>query len=412
MSTRSSYNSPVVVRTSRPSGIYRAGESIGFHIQTRDLDGTKLKFIIVRDSWTVVSKAEVRVRNGAAMTDFQPDAPGFYRLSLIGDDGSILAQAAAAYAPDRITASLSSPTDFEAFWLEKHHKAQSCMGRCRIGDTIRRAGVVTRPVEADLEDAGTVYGWLHRPSRRGPFPALALYHGAGVYPVSIDAGSEWVKRGFMVLSINPHSIPNDRPREFYARMQQELADYRTRGKNSRETIYFAPMFLRAAAAVDLLADLREWDGKHLFAVGHSQSGGQALAAAALNRRVTGLVTSCCTHCDLTGPLAGRAAGWPQIVAFRRTDEDILDYDPHEVEAARYIDGANFAPMISCPAHFSICFLDDLCPATGIYAASNALRRPATVHHEPSTGHLHTPAARDAEFRWVCRQGDTHSSEAC
>jgi cephalosporin-C deacetylase-like acetyl esterase len=250
-----------------------------------------------------------------------------------------------------------------------------------------------------MPDGTGVYGWLLIPQGKPPFPAIARYHGAGVYAVPPENGLEWTARGIMVFSINPHAIPNDAERDFYLELRTGgFADYRTRGREDRSRVYFRTMFQRAVRAAEFLTSLPEWDGKHLIAEGHSQGGGQALAAAAFNSRVNGMVISCSTHCDHTGPVIGRVAGWPQFVGVENGVPN-----PMHVETARYIEGVNFASRVTCPTLWSVAFLDDLCPPTGNYAAYNQVAAPKTIRHDIATGHVHTDECKEATFSWVAEQ---------
>jgi len=148
------------------------------------------------------------------------------------------------------------------------------------------------------------------------------------------------------------------------------------------------MFRRAILATSFVASLPQWDGTRLIAEGHSQGGGQALASAAFSSHVDALVVSCPTHCDHTA----KPAGWPKILQ----EEDEAD----RVREVQYIDGVNFAARVSCPALFGICFLDTLCPPTGVFAAYNALQASKSAHHDPVTGHVYTDAFQDLTYRWV------------
>jgi cephalosporin-C deacetylase len=92
---------------------------------------------------------------------------------------------------------------------------------------------------------------------------------------------------------------------------------------------------------------------------------------------------------------GRVAGWPKIVEVRNGVPDAK-----QVEAARYIDGVNFASRIKCPTLFSACFLDDSCPPTGLYAAYNSLAGPKEINNEVTTGHIHTETFKQMSYRWL------------
>jgi cephalosporin-C deacetylase-like acetyl esterase len=64
------------------------------------------------------------------------------------------------------------------------------------------------------------------------------------------------------------------------------------------------MFLRVIAALDILTDRPEWDGRTLITRGTSQGGAQSLAAAALDPRVTLSVAGVSAMCDLSGMVVG------------------------------------------------------------------------------------------------------------
>jgi len=392
------------VSADRSKAVYEENEPVVFRVDpgedVRSLPGS-LNYSIKRDGF-------VTIRSGVLSRDGLPsdvevlsDSPGFIRMSVqVVEAGAAQSvDAAAAIAPERIRPSLPVPDDFDEFWAEQKERLLSGPVRADVGQHGEHPDGRISKVIIRMRGGRNIHGWLLRPKGRGPFPGLVRYHGSGVYPVPADNGLDWTARGVMVLSINPHPIPNDMPSEFYLRLRTgSLADYAKRGRTSRQKVYFRGMFLRATRAVDFLSQSEDWDGEHLIAEGHSQGGGQALAAAALSGKVTALVTSCSTHCDHTGPVVARAAGWPRIVRVRAGVPD-----PQQVEAARYIDGVNFASSVRCPAMFSLGFLDDLCPPTGICAAYNSLRGPKEIRHEVDVGHVHTDACKAATYAWVAGQ---------
>ncbi len=390
------------ITTDRANALYDAGDTVVFRIEADGDVSTLpeyLEYFITWDGAALIDRGAVRARDLPQEVTVRPDGPGFVRLCIEtgqAGSGAPKVQAAAAVAPERIGPSLPVPDDFDEFWDEQLASQWSSSIEADLTHYADHMDGMVSSVVIRMPDEGDIYGWLLRPHGPGPFPGLVRYHGAGVYPVEPTNGLDWTARGVMVLSINPHPIPNDCPKEFYDKLRGgALADYRTRGRADRETLYFREMFLRAARAVDFVAGHEDWDGRHLIVEGHSQGGGQALAAAALNEKVSAIVVSCSTHCDHTGPVIGRVAGWPKIVEVRDGVPD-----PTQVTAARYIDGVNFASRISCPAMFSLGFLDDLCPPTGIYAAYNALHGRKEIRHDISVGHIHTDACKAATYKWV------------
>lgn len=70
--------------------------------------------------------------------------------------------------------------------------------------------------------------------------------------------------------------------------------------------HFLRMFLAASRVIDYLASRPDWDGRTLVTIGTSQGGLQAIVAAALNPKVSGLIALIPTGYDPTAPLVGRA----------------------------------------------------------------------------------------------------------
>ena len=396
---------PLLIRVDRPDAVYGLGEAITFHIERTAAPEPlpdPLPYAITWDGAALIERGVLSGQDLPATIGVTVQQPGFVRLRAEVDPtqpASSQPQAAAAVAPECIRPSLPVPGDFDLFWENELHAQNSVPVEAEVRLYAEHDDGVIHAVRVAMPAGGDVYGWLLVPRAnraQAKFPAVVRFHGSGVYRLAPENGVNWSAKGVMVFSVNPHPIPNDWPQERYVELRSgALADYRTRGRDDRRTIYFRGMFLRASRAVDFVASLPEWDGEHLVVEGHSQGGGQALAAAALNEKVTALVVSCPTHCDHTGPVIGRVAGWPKIVEVHDGVPDSA-----QVEAARYYDGVSFASRISVPASFSLGFLDDLCPPTGVYAAYNQLGGRKSIRHDVNVGHVHTDAAREAAHRWV------------
>jgi len=194
------------------------------------------------------------------------------------------------------------------------------------------------------------------------------------------------------MDINAHGLPNGKPDEFYKQLAVgQLKDYRYAGRESRETCYFRGMYLRLVRAIDFLTAQPEWNGKVLAVIGHSQGGGQALAAGGLDSRVTFIGVGVPALCDHTGVAANRVNGWPKIVPNGPDGKP----DPAVLEASRYIDGVNFASRYKNEAILSVGFIDVTCPPTTCYAAYNQLQGKKQVVNRPAMGHAAPPDVREA-----------------
>jgi cephalosporin-C deacetylase len=235
----------------------------------------------------------------------------------------------------------------------------------------------------------TVSGYFARPSGPSPksLPAILCVHGAGVGGSSLNGPLSLARRyRALVMDINAHGIPNGKPDSFYKDLAAgELKDYRTAGREDRQQCYFLGMFLRLMRALDFLTAQPEWDGKLLIVRGSSQGGGQAIAAAGLDARVTFIAAGVPAICDHSGRAIGRIKGWPKLVP------DVNGTpDPRILQVARYFDGLNFAQRTRAEAIFSVGFIDTVCPPTCVYATYNCLPSKKQIVNEPRMGHAVSP----------------------
>jgi cephalosporin-C deacetylase len=148
-----------------------------------------------------------------------------------------------------------------------------------------------------------------------------------------------------------------------------------RGINDPDTYYFTPVYLDAARAVEVAAEL---PGADLVAVqGGSQGGGLALAAAAL----TGDRVSVC-HAEVPMLCDFRRAVAVSPKAPYRELAGFLARHPERALAAlntlRYVDCALLARRITARCLFAVGLLDDICPPSTVYAAYHEVRAPKEI----------------------------------
>lgn len=151
------------------------------------------------------------------------------------------------------------------------------------------------------------------------------------------------------------------------------------------------MYLRLLRGIDFLTAQPEWDGRTLIVRGSSQGGGQAIAAAGLDPRVSFIAAGVPAMCDHSGRVIGRASGWPGLVpkdAAGQPDQKVL-------EVARYFDAMNLATRAKGEAVFEVGFLDPHCPPTSVYAAFNNWRGKKRIIDQPREGHRFAPGFADA-----------------
>jgi len=391
----------LAIVTDRPEAVYHRGETARFLVTVKAGDKTVTEGKVI---YRLDLDGTKELGRGTAALGAQPTViegslaePGFLQC-LVGyvptvEEGErptpISTRAAAAFDPLAIKPSLPVPDDFDAFWAaEKARLAKMPMKPTLVWMDSPDDAVECYNVEIPCVEPRPVSGYFARPVDAKPksLPAILHVHGAGVGSSNLGTAMAAAKLGALSLDINAHGIPNGKPREYYDALSAGvLKDYPLAGRESRDTCYFLGMFLRVQRAIDFLTAQPQWNGRVLCVAGHSQGGGQALAAAGLDARVTFIAAGVPAMCDHTGRVVGRSNGWPQLVP----DVDGRP-DPKILQVARYFDGVNFATRTKAEAILSVGFIDNVCPPTAVYAAYNNLPgqkqlvvRPLMAHRAPA-----------------------------
>lgn len=384
----------------RPDATYKPGETVTFTCTLVDAAGkpvdAEVTSVVARDGMIAPTTAKVNpsATGGTFTATGTMNEAGFlqFEASFLppGAARKLLARAGVAFDRDRIGPSAPEPADFDGFWRGERARLDAVPMNVRVRPVkSKEADVELFDVQADVGDGAVLSAYLGRPvgAKAKALPAIVLLHGAGVTSSRQDLVIEFAKSGLLALDFNVHGLPNGQPPAFYAGLRTgELLNYATRGKESRETIYFRGIFARLMRAIDVLAAQPEWDGRRLIASGRSQGGGQAIAAGGLDPRVTCVVAEIPALCDHTGVLVGRACGWPHFFGIQPRGTP----DPKVIEAVRYYDAVNFARRIKAPAYVTVGWTDHLVPPTGVYAMFNALAGPKKMLDLIPLGHVQSP----------------------
>ena len=406
-SEKTATNYLLTVRTDRPDAIYRQGEEVAFHIHLlldqKPVDAG-VQWTLSKDGVAPTNSGMLDLAHGSGIVTGKLAEPGFLqcRVTFRPPAGkSLSAVAAAGVDPLHIKPSLPVPRDFDAFWSAQKQKLAAVPANARLTSVKSpQEDVDCFDLQADCIGA-PVCGYFAKPiaGRAKSLPAILTVHGAGVRSSNLGGAADWAKRGFLALDINAHGLPNGKPVQFYTDLANgELKDYRTQGRESRETVYFLGMFLRLVRAIDFLSAQPEWDGRTLVVHGSSQGGAQSIVAAGLDRRVTFFAAGVPAMCDHTGAAVGRINGWPKLVPNGpdgRPDEKVLN-------VARYYDAMNFAKRTKAPGILTVGFIDTTCPPTSVYAAYNALKGRKEIFNDPPSTHAVSARAGQAMRNAILR----------
>lgn len=337
--------------------------------------------------------------------------PGFIRCAVTAEVAGRTYRGAgtAAYSPELIQPTQTEPTDFDAFWKAAKDElaaipvdAQITLMPEACTGTVNVYHVRLRNVGKSWEGPAHVYGVLCEPKAPGKYPAILRVPGAGVRPYPGDIGT--AERGVITFEIGVHGIPVNMPKPIYNDLLAgALNEYWLFNFDDPQRYYFRRVYLGCIRANDFLTSRPQWDGKNLIVAGASQGGQLSIVTAALDSRVTGLAATHPAFCDVSGPLHGRAGGWPHPF---KPDSATGAASPHttpaKIATATYYDTVNFARRLKVPGYYTWGYNDDTCPPTSTFAAYNSIRAPKELGVTLELGHNYTTEQWDAIMAWITK----------
>ncbi len=397
------------IKCDRPDANYKIGEEASFTFALKKsgvpVDGFEFEAEISKDGVASIKKLDAKTNDeGKAVFKGSLNEAGFLRCTISfkipQTEKFYVMIAGAAYEPLKISPSLPVPADFESYWKKQREILDSVPMNLTIK---KRENYNKAPVPADIElyeviadtYQGKIYAFMSMPKDAKPksLPAVVIAHGAGVRGSQAPVAMSWAKMGFLALDFNANGVPNDLPSKTYMEMRDnELKEYYLKGLGNRDTMFFRFLFMRLMRAMDILTSQPQWDEKVLVSYGRSQGGGQAIAAAGLDKRVTLIVSHIAAICDHSGVVVGRANGWPRVFSPVAKDGS---YDKKIVEEARYVDAMNFAAITNAEAFFSLGYADKTCPPTSTFAAYNNIKNKKELFVMVEAGHSVSAEATEA-----------------
>ena len=340
------------------------------------------------------------------------DHPGFVLVSASPgklSDGSTVKWSTAPFAPlggaavepERIRPGTACPADFDEFWRKGIESFKNAKVEVTDAPGFKREGYKVSRIRISFPDGtGSVTGFLSIPSKPGKYPALAGVPGAG--PGKADPVPFWNSPlPAIELWLNVHnfvtgSTQKEQQTRYAAYIRSLGGAYWFTNAADRDRYFFRNVWLAVNRAVDFVAALPEFDGKHFAMAGNSQGGGTALAIGSLNQNITCIVASVPALCDHGGWKLGRQAGWPRLHANLKGKADA---------AAPYFDAAYFAARVKVPTLISVGFVDTTCSPASVYAAYNSIPAdvPKRIYHMHRQGHRGTPAFRPEVQKFLKEQ---------
>ncbi|MFC8422133.1 acetylxylan esterase [Streptomyces sp. NPDC057236] len=292
---------------------------------------------------------------------------------------------------------IEEPADFDAFWERTLKEASA------EGDPL----VSVRPAENGLRLTETwdvtfrgfagdpVRAWFSLPANvTEPLPAVVEFAGYGRGRGLPHERLTWVNAGYAHLLMDnrgqgdqygcggdtpdPHALAPGGPGPA------------VRGLLDPRDYHYRRLITDAVRAVAAARALPGVDAGRVAAVGNSQGGGLALAAAGLVPDLAALLVTAPLLCGIH-----RALDLTDVPPYGEITAYLSVHRGAEEAAYRtlsYVEGVSFARRAHAPAHFGVGLRDTVCPPSGAYAAFNRYAErtagdPAKVLHAyPFNGH--------------------------
>lgn len=411
--TKSKGDFSMTLKTGSESYEYKIDEPFVFSVLMKHL-GSPLKKGLVSyelrwDKAQVIEKSTIEIVDGVGVIPVISKNPGFISVScefVIEGSESLKHACGAAISPELIEPSLAIPEDFDQFWDEQkaalakisietswtpiNHSSHPYLHDYSHKDLLARDisnveidDVKVASIERDLT------GIYTRPKNRKAkkHPAMLCVQGAGVMPTRPHNFVEQAEKGILVYEMGVHGISNLEKESYYQNLiNGALKGYMNFNHDDRNKFYFRAVFLGVKRGLDFLMAQPEWDGETIVIRGSSQGGGQCMAGAYLEPRVSMISARVPALCDHTGFLKGRSVGGGKFVAFDEKGEP----NQATLTCSRYFDGVNFMRKLNCAGSFSVGLLDGSCSPSSIYAAYNVFKGKKSMQLQPYTGHANTP----------------------
>ncbi len=371
----------------------KTGDPVAFEVSLKpypaDLPPPACIWRISANGAPPAASGALTLHAGSARFSTQLPEPGFLTVT-VELPGSASVSLTVPSGWQQIQPLTSAPQDLEGFWRDQKTK----LAGIRSDPLLQEVSspdpeVVCYDLQAGAPDA-PVSAYLARPreAARGSLPGLLVIPDARVASANLEKAVGFAKQGVLVLFFNFHGVANGQAPDFYKALEQ--GPLRTPFLENPEQA-LANLYLRAVRAVDLLCAREEWNHRTLAVSGLRQGGAMALAAAALDPRVSYVSAAAPALCDIGRALTLDSAPWPGL---RPALPPGLSADLQAASVLR-VDCAHLAPLIRVPGCISVGLEDGRGVPAGIAAACNRFGVTPKVVLDDSVGGEPSPGTLEA-----------------
>jgi cephalosporin-C deacetylase len=290
-----------------------------------------------------------------------------------------------SYRPD-----IGEPDDFDQFWSDRLADARGSVAAPVL--TPADTPLIHQDVfDVTFPGAGgdPIKGWLSIPrnvaDNRPVIIEFVGYNGGRGDPLDWLG---WPASGF------PHFIMDNRGQGGGWRRSDtpDPSDngapssngFLTRGIADPKSHFYTRMFVDAVRAVDAVTNLPMMAGRQVVVTGASQGGALALVAAHLHPAVVAALPDVPFLCHIQrGSAVTPARPYAEIAEYCSVNHRDI---PTVLRTLSYLDIVNHARRTTVPALFSVGLLDEITPASTVFAAYNHYAGPKEIEVYPYNGH--------------------------
>ena len=390
-----------ILKQSHENGIYKSGDKIRVSAYSTNQEPGDTLWVKVLQNNTklILQKAIVPANDSLVIFEnsFKKSCSVIVEAKMKGNKQLI----GMIVDPQKIKPGTKFPKDLKKYWVTEKQALKALPLDVKFGkNESLEYSFVCFDTEINCTGPKPARGYFARPTKAEPksLPIVLLVHAAGVKGSWCKSDPKEALRyakmgkGAMCFDLNAHGMLDGQPDEYYNNLEAgELKNYYICGLENRDDFYFRGMYLRLIRTLDFLTKLPEWDGKRIIVIGESQGGGQALAAAGLDSRVSAVVATVPAMCDWGGTLVGRKGGWPQPFEQPGDMKKMKKVLP-------YFDTAHLLKDSKATLVVEIGLVDNTCPSTSVYAAINQAKGQKIIY--PVTYREHTwPTAEQRKNNW-------------
>lgn len=376
------------LKQTRENGIYKKGEKIRVMAYIHDRTNDSITVVVRKNNDQVISKTAFLPETDSVLI-YEASFPASCSVMLEARQKGKKQEIGMMVAPQKLKPGTERPKDFDAYWVQEKQSLSALRMEVKTKDMeVGEPGYKCQDIEINCTGPKPARGYFAKPANAKvrSLPIVLIVHAAGVKGSwcrsEVKDALRYAKmgNGALCFDLNAHGMLNGQPEEYYSNLEAgELKDYYISGLESREDFYFRGMYLRLMRTIEFMTRQPEWDKKRIIVIGESQGGGQALAAAGLDSRVTAAVAIVPALCDFGGTLADRKGGWPQPFERKGPKEKMMNTLP-------YFDTAHLLKNSKATIVAEIGLVDQTCPSSSIYAAINQAKGKKIITPVPYREH--------------------------